>query len=199
MTASAANPGAGRPGLLLREYKNELCGEHIRRVVNPFIRRLRPHVALVGYSMPRVQDDLRGKLYASIDTPVQRLDPEDGRRRLAEVMGAQSFTGTPLPTQIELDPDSPVSAYLAATPSTDAYSGTNGEGFWELPMPVHAALEREPGDLVFYDGEGYEKVRDFQEPRHSPCAFAGRRHGHVLRATPVAMTTCLATQPVSGG
>jgi len=147
------------------KYKNEICGEHIRRVVNPFIARLRPRVAVVGYSMPRVRDDIRRLLYASIDTPPERLAPEEGRRQLAELIGAQSFTGTPLPTRIEPGSDSPVAAYMAATPSTDAYSGTNGEGFWELPMPVHAALEREETDLVFYDAEGYEKVRDYLKSR----------------------------------
>jgi len=147
------------------QYKNVFCGEHLRRVVNPFLQRLRGHVGLIGYSMPRTEDDIRRLLYASIDTPPEALDVAEGERRLAEVLGAQSFTGKPLPQELELDPEHPVRSYMQSTPSTDAYSGYNGDAFWELPMPVHSALERAPTDLVFYDAEGYEKVREYLKAR----------------------------------
>jgi hypothetical protein len=147
------------------KYKNEICGEHIRRVVNPFLQRLRSRVGLVGCSMPGVEDDLRKLLYASIHTPPEQLRPAEGRRRLAELLGSWDFTGRPLPTELVLDPDRPARSYMVQTPSTNAYEGYNGEGFWELPMPIHAALDFQPTDLVFYDGEGYELVRDYLKSR----------------------------------
>ncbi|MGD9498242.1 MAG: isochorismatase family protein [Armatimonadota bacterium] len=153
--------------------KNRICTEHIRRVLNPFLRRLRHRVGLVGYSMPKVEDDIRRLLYASIDTPPEALAPEEGERRLQEVLAAHCFEGRRLVRELTLDPAVPVRSYMQQTPSTDAGSAYNGEGYWDLPMPIHAALEREPTDLVFYDGEGYEKVRDF---------LIGRGIRHVLLA-----------------
>lgn len=146
-------------------HKNRFCGDHIRQVVNPFIRRLRDRVGLVGYSMPLVEDGIRKLLYASITTPPEALDPEEGERQLRELLEAQTFTGKPLVSEIELDPEHPVRSYMTQTPSTDASPRYNGEGFWELPVPVHSALDRRPTDLVFYDGEGYDKVRDFLKRR----------------------------------
>lgn len=146
-------------------YKNELCGEHIRQVVNPFLRRLRPRVALVGYSLPLVEDPVRARLYASINTPPAHLDPETGERELAALLARYDFRGKALAAELTLDPARPVSSYLEQTPSTDAYEGYNGPDFWQLPLPVHAAVDRAREDLVFYDGEGYDKVRDYLKSR----------------------------------
>lgn len=145
--------------------KNQVVRPHLEQVVNPFLRRLRERVGLVGYSMPRVEDDIRRLLYASVNTRPETLDLEQGERHLRERLDVQAFTGKPLPTTIELDPQHPARSYLQRTPSTNAYEGFNGEGFWELPMPVHAALDRRPTDLVFYDAEGYPKVRDLLKQR----------------------------------
>jgi nicotinamidase-related amidase len=142
------------------QEKNRVCARHLEQVVSPFLRRLRPRVGLVGCSMPLVEDDIRRLLYASADTLPEALDPAAGERRLHARLQAHRFVGEPLVTEIELDPAHPVRSYLAQTPSTDARTGYNGPGFWELPMPVHAALDRQPADRVFYDGEGYPKVRD---------------------------------------
>ncbi len=43
---------------------------------------------VVGYSMPLVEDDVRRLLYASINTPLEALDPEEGERRLRELLDA---------------------------------------------------------------------------------------------------------------
>jgi len=145
--------------------KNRIVRPHIEQVVNPFLRRLRERVGLVGYSMPLVEDDLRKLLYASMTTPPEALNPVEGERRLKALVDAQDFTGKPLVREIELDPSHPARSYMTQTPSTDARTGYNGERFWELPMPVHAALDRRPNDLVFYDGEGYPKLCDFLKQR----------------------------------
>ena len=158
-------PEPGGCAFFCTRAKNAFAGRHIEQVINPFIGRLRERVGLVGYSMPAVEDDIRKLMYASINTAPEQLNPEEGERRLRALLDAQAFTGKPLVTEIELDPALPARSYMLRTPSTDAYDGYNGEGFWELPMPVHAALDRRPTDLVFYDGEGYEKVRDFLKGR----------------------------------
>ncbi len=145
--------------------KNQVVRPHIEQVVNPFLRRLRDRVGLVGYSLPGVEDDIRRLIYASVSTPPERLDPAEGERRLRQLLEAQPFAGKPLAQEIELDPAHPARSYMLQTPSTDAGSGYNGERFWELPMPAHAALDRRPTDLVFYDGEGYPKVRDVLKQR----------------------------------
>lgn len=145
--------------------KNVFCLDHVTEVVNPLLSRLRPHAALVAYSMPGVEDDVRRLLYASIATPPEQLDPAEGERRLAEVLARHPFEGDPLVTELALDAERPVCSYLARTPSTDAGDHYNGAGFWSLPMPVVSRLERAREDLVFYDGEGYPKVRDFLKGR----------------------------------
>jgi len=145
--------------------KNRWATRHIIEVLNPFLSRLRSRVGLVGYSLPGVEDAIRKMLYASIHTPPERLQPEEGEKRLRALLASFSFTGQPLVTELELDAARPVASYMAQTPSTDASPRYNGEGFWELPMPVHAAVERMPTDIVFYDAEGYAPVRDFLKSR----------------------------------
>lgn len=141
--------------------KNHIVQPHVEQVVNPFLRRLRPRVGVVAFSMPLVEDGLRRRLYASINTPPEALDAPEGERQLAALIEARAFTGAPLVDQIDLDPGHPARSYLQQTPSTDACPRYDGDGFWELPMPVHAAVERQPTDRVLYDGEGYAPVRDY--------------------------------------
>ena len=147
--------------LFCTPQKNQFATQHIERVINPFLKRLRERVGLVACSMPGVEDDIRKLLYASIQTPPEDLDLARGERLLRELLDSVSFTGKPLAREIELDPDHPVHSYMTGTPSTDAHTGYNGEGYWDLPMPIHAALDWHSSDLIFYDGEGYPKVRDF--------------------------------------
>ena len=58
-----------------------------------------------------------------------------------------------------------MTSYFQQAPSTDAGDRYNGRGYWDLPMPPAAPLERGPRDLVFYDGEGYPQVRDYLRSR----------------------------------
>lgn len=145
--------------------KNAIAREHIRKVVNPFLHRLRPEVALVGYSLPGKEDAARRLMYASIATAPEKLDAVQGRALLAERLRQHRFRGEPLVASLNLDANGPVKSYFAQTPSTDADARYNGAGFWDLPMPLCRDLEHAPADLVFYDGEGYPKVRDFLKRR----------------------------------
>lgn len=156
--------------------KNEIVEPHIREVVNPLLVRLRPRLALVAYSMPLLEDEVRRLMYASVRTGPEQLDPAEGERLLRETLAAHSFTAEPLVEELCLDDERPLQSYLGQTPSTDAGERVNGAAYWELPMPVHRAVQREPTDLVFYDGEGYALVRDYlrqQGVRHVLlCGYA---------------------------
>ena len=152
-------------GFLCTKEKNALTLAHTREVIDPFLQRLRPQVAMIGYSLPGSEDPIRKKLYASVLTEPEDLDTAQGEQELAQVLGAWDFTGQPLIDAFELDEEIPVRAYFAQTPSTDAGDRYNGAGFWELPMPLSSGITHAPQDRVFYDGEGYPKVRDYLRAR----------------------------------
>jgi len=145
--------------------KNAVCLQHVKEVMNPFLRRLRNEVALVGYSMPGVEDPIRRLLYASVETSPEQLNPKEGERQLAALFARRKFTGEPLVPRLELDADRPVKSYMDQTPSTDAGDRYNGAGYWDLPMPLVSVLDHAPSDRVLYDGEGYEKVRGYLKRR----------------------------------
>ena len=84
---------------------------------------------------------------------------------MAELLEAHTFTGKPLVRELRLDAALPARSYMEQTPSTDAFTGYNSDGYWDLPMPIHTSLAREATDIVFYDDEGYEKVRDYLRSR----------------------------------
>ena len=155
--------------------KNEFGLKHVQDVLNPFFRRLRNHVALVAHSLPGVEDEIRKLLYPSISTkheeracrggalcpPNTAPTVERGEKLLAELLSKHKFEGKPLKKRLTLDANAPVKSYFEQTPSTDAGDYYNGQGFWQLPMPIVKCLERGPNDIVFYDGEGYPKVCDY--------------------------------------
>lgn len=151
--------------------KNRMAHRHMRDVVTPFLNRLRAHVALVGYSLPGVEDPIRKRLYASLQTPPEALDPIEGERRLASVLRAHAYRGAPLIADLTLDDTAPVRSYFEQVQSTDAGERYNGKGYWDLPMPLAKDIAHARTDLVFYDGEGYAKIRD---------AFRRRGIRHVL-------------------
>jgi nicotinamidase-related amidase len=90
---------------------------------------------------------------------------DEGEKRLAGILSAHPFAGRPLVATLDLDPANPVKSYMDQTPSTDAGDRYNGPGYWSLPMPVSRGIDHRPGDVVFYDGEGYPKVRDYLKTR----------------------------------
>lgn len=156
-----ATPEPAGVAFFCQKDKNQTARAHMRDVVKPFLRRLRGRAAVVSYSLPGTEDPIRKLLYASINTKPSQLDIAQGEKQLAAALGAHKFTGGPLARDLELGDANPVNAYFAATPSTDAGDRYNGAGFWQLPMPLAADLEHESTDIVFYDGEGYAKVRDY--------------------------------------
>jgi hypothetical protein len=145
--------------------KNLIGLAHMKQVISPFLRRVRNRVAAIGYSMPGIEDDTRKLIYPSISDPAKRLNVAEGEKRLAEALAAHRSETHPLVEQLDLDARRPVRSYFEQTPSTDAGDFYNAPGFWQQPMPVATAIARGPCDLVFYDGEGYPKVRDYLRAR----------------------------------
>lgn len=141
--------------------KNEVARHHMRRVLNPFLSRLRPRVGLVGYSLPGKEDDIRKLLYRSPSGSPSPAEVARGEELLREFLSHRTFRGEALPSRLTLDDKVPVSSYLDQTPSTDAGERYNGPGYWDLPLPVATDVARDPADVVFYDADGYASVRSF--------------------------------------
>jgi nicotinamidase-related amidase len=51
--------------------------------------------------------------------------------------------------------------YFRQFPGLDAGPRFNNQGFWDLPIPVAKPLQVEPDDVVIYDAEGYEPLKQF--------------------------------------
>ncbi|MFN8708890.1 MAG: cysteine hydrolase family protein [Planctomyces sp.] len=51
--------------------------------------------------------------------------------------------------------------YFRQFPGIDSSAKYNGEGFWQLPIPVTSDIDVDREDVVIYDAEGYEPLRNF--------------------------------------
>lgn len=141
--------------------KNKIYQRHIREVLNPLLEKLRPHVALVGYSLPNREDEIRQQVYRSVrgrPTPAER---QAGAVALAEKLKSFDYRGNPLDERLQLDKDLTAVSYFKQFPGIDSSAKFNHEGFWQLPIPLASEITAEPDDVVFYDAEGYPLVRDF--------------------------------------
>ena len=61
----------------------------------------------------------------------------------------------------DVDRETPVADYFCQFPGLDSGDAYNGAGFWELPVPVVNHLDVEEDDLVIWDDQGYDQLRDF--------------------------------------
>ena len=142
--------------------KNHLAARHTREVIDPFLKSLRGKVAFVMYSLPGPADPIRKKVYRSFAKTPTADERAAGREGIAE--GAQRVQlqgAASCRTKLTLSTDKPVIDYFRQFPGLDAGPRYNGEGFWELPIPVSTAVTVEPDDVVIFDAEGYAPLRDF--------------------------------------
>lgn len=51
--------------------------------------------------------------------------------------------------------------YFRLFSGLDAGDKYDPPGFWKLPIPVTKAIDVEPGDVVVYDQQGYEALKQF--------------------------------------
>lgn len=141
--------------------KNELSHGHIEGVLNPFIQRMREHVALVLYSQPGKEDAIRKKLYRSFRHTPSKKERKEGARELHEKLNNFNYNAGPLSPTLTFKTATPVVEYFKQFPGLDAGEHFNGKGFWDLPIPVIRGIETRPDDVMIYDGEGYDPLREF--------------------------------------
>jgi hypothetical protein len=141
--------------------KNALAAGHTKKVIDPFLKRLRGKAAFVMYSLPGPADPVRTKIYRSfskLPTPIERAA---GEKELRKILADFDYTGEPLPKTLALSQSTPVIDYFKQFPGLDASDRFNHEGFWSLPIPVSTSVSVDPQDIVIYDAEGYAPLRDF--------------------------------------
>jgi hypothetical protein len=141
--------------------KNAIVLRHGGQVIDPLLKRLRPKVKLVAYSLPGEEDPIRRKLYRSIRGEPTAPERVLAQKKLEAKLQAFSYRGEPLPAFFPVWTDRPTIGYLAAFPGLDAGPKYDPKGFWELPVPVMKTIEVAPRDVVIYDAEGYEPLRKF--------------------------------------
>ena len=145
--------------------KNALSHEHVVKVLNPFLKAMRPRVGLVLHSEPGNEDPIRKKIYRSVrgtPTPQERAE---GQKELEAKLNGFNYNAGSLPKTLTLSQDLPVVDYFRQFGGLDPGAHYNGAGFWDLPIPVLKGLDTSPDDVVIYDGEGYATMRDFLKKR----------------------------------
>jgi hypothetical protein len=141
--------------------KNALMLEHAKVVMNPFLDAMRGKVAFVGYSLPGKEDSIRKKIYRSVRSTPTDEERKQGQEELRAKLSSFDYRAGGLPEEIELSSESPVFDYFEALPGLSAYKHYNPPGFWDLPIPVMNTIVVDPADVVFYDAEGYDVLRDY--------------------------------------
>ena len=141
--------------------KNALAAAHTKKVVDPFLKKLRGKAALVMYSLPGSADPVRTKIYRSFSKLPTPMEREAGEKELRKKLADFDYTGEPLPETLTLGKSTPVIDYFKQFPGLDAGARFNHDGFWDLPIPVSTSVSVDPQDVVIYDAEGYAPLREF--------------------------------------
>lgn len=140
--------------------KNALAGRHTRAVIDPFLKQMRAKTGVVLFSLIGEPDPIRKKLYRSVGHRPTAEERKQGRIELAAKLKAFKYEADPLPARLALSADRPVIDYFKQFPGLDAGPKFNGPGFWQLPVPVARDVDVDPDDVVFYDPQGYDVLRD---------------------------------------
>lgn len=141
--------------------KNHLAGRHTREVINPLLKSLRGKAAFVMYSLPGKEDPIRKKLYRSLRASPSEADRQQGAKELDTKLNDFAYSGESLPSKLTLSADKPVIDYFQQFPGLDATARYNHAGFWDLPIPVTKDIDYYPSDIVIYDVEGYDILKQF--------------------------------------
>lgn len=141
--------------------KNHLAAKHTRTVINPLLKSLRGKVAFVMYSLRGGEDPIRKKLYRSLRRTPDEQERRQGAKELLATLGGFEYRGQPVPMELRLSSQTPVSDYFRQFPGLDAGPQYNRAGFWDLPIPVTKDVEVHPEDVVIYDNDGYEPLKQF--------------------------------------
>ena len=116
----------------------------------------------------------------STQTLIQ-LNEQLPKKELHQILNSFRYQGGGLPSEIQLSSDNTVRDYFRQFPGLDAGDHYNNAGFWKLPIPVCAAVDMSHDDVVIYDADGYDVLRDFLKKNAVRKRDSGRiRHRHVL-------------------
>src|SRR4030095_17102442 len=117
--------------------KNDLSHEHIVKVLNPFLKKMRSKVQFVMYSQPGKEDPIRKKMYRSFRGKPTDKERAEGAKELHEKLNSFDYNhGGALPEKMELSSETPSVAYFKQFPGMDSSDRYDPKGFWELPIPV---------------------------------------------------------------
>jgi nicotinamidase-related amidase len=141
--------------------KNALAARHTREVIDPFLKSLRGKAAFVMFSLPGKEDAIRKKVYRSVNGRPTDEERKAGAKELESKLKSFRYQAEPLPATLTLSKDRPVIDYFKQFPGLESGPKFNGPGFWDLPIPVTKDIEYHPDDVVIYDQEGYNVLRDF--------------------------------------
>lgn len=141
--------------------KNAIAAEHTKKVIDPFLKKLRPKAAFVMYSLPGTADAVRTKVYRSMGYNPTAEERIAGEKELRNALAAYDYSGKPLAESLSLNKNTPVVDYFRLFPGLDAGDRYNGAGFWKLPIPVSTSVSVDPNDMVIFDSDGYAPLRDF--------------------------------------
>ena len=141
--------------------KNHLAAKHTRDIINPFLKSLRGKVGAVLYSLPGNCDPIRRKMYRSFAHNPDASERKQAAQELDAKLRSFKYRGEPLPATLTLSDDKPVVDYFKQFPGLDAGARFNSTGFWDLPIPVTSDISVFPEDVVVYDAEGYDNLREF--------------------------------------
>lgn len=141
--------------------KNHLAARHTREVIDPFLKRTRKDVALIMYSLISKVDPIRKKLYRTFDYNPTKAERAQARKDLIKQLKSLPYKGEPLPAQLTLSKEQPVIDYFKQFPGLSAGDRFNGKGFWDVPVPVTSDITVHHDDVLIFDQEGYEPLKQF--------------------------------------
>ncbi len=141
--------------------RNHLAGRHTREVIDPFLKRMRGDVKLIMYSLIAPPDPIRRRLYRTIDANPTDQERAAARQELTARLQSLPYQGAPLVEKITLSSETPVSDYFRQFPGLSAGDHYNGKGFWDVPVPISSDVTVHHDDVLIFDQEGYDKLRDF--------------------------------------
>lgn len=141
--------------------KNHLAGQHTRKVIDPFLKRMRGSVALTMYSLIGSPDPIRKKLYRTFGYNPSAQERAEARKQLEAKLKSLSYKGEPLVQKLTLSKERPVVDYFRQFPGLSARDRYNGKGFWDAPVPVTSDITVHPDDVLIFDQEGYQPLKNF--------------------------------------
>lgn len=146
--------------------KNHISHQHIKEVLNPFLKSLRDKVGMVVYSQRGEERPPLDKIYRTIHKTPSDEERAEGKKELGDILNNFNYSAGGLPDKIDFSAEgstgsSKIYAYFKQFPGLDAGDHYNNPGFWNLPVPVVDSIEVAPNDVVHYDADGYDKIRDF--------------------------------------